>query len=320
MFKIFIDGQEGTTGLQIHQRLTNQPDLRLLEIDPQRRKDPAARAALLNEADLVITCLPDVAAKEAVALVANGRTRIVDPSTAHRTAEGWVYGMPELEPGQRDKIRRSLRVCVPGCHATGFVSIMRPLTLRGIVPPDYPVVAHSLTGYSGGGKKLIAAYEGGSERPAGPRPYALGLAHKHLPEMKRYGGLSAAPLLEPVVADFYQGMLVSVGLTTRLLPGRTPPADIHRALSEHYAGERFVRVLPLDMAACTEDGFMSPVACNGTNRLDLAVFGHDEQILVIARLDNLGKGASGAAVQAMNLMLGRDEGAGLASSLSGVDA
>jgi N-acetyl-gamma-glutamyl-phosphate reductase len=312
MFKIFIDGQEGTTGLQIHQRLKDQPDLRLLEIHPERRKDPAARAALLNEADLVITCLPDAAAKEAASLVANDRTRIVDPSTAHRTAEGWVYGMPELEPGQRDKIRRSLRVSVPGCHATGFVAIMRPLTLRGIVSSDYPVVAHSLTGYSGGGKKLIADYEGGlKERPAGPRPYALGLAHKHLPEMKRYAGLSAAPLFEPVVADFYQGMLVSVGLMSRLLPGRTTPADVHRALSEHYAGERFVRVLPLDLAACTEDGFLSPVACNGTNRLDLAVFGTDEQILVIARLDNLGKGASGAAVQAMNLMLGRDEGAGL---------
>jgi N-acetyl-gamma-glutamyl-phosphate reductase len=315
MFKIFIDGQEGTTGLQIHQRLKDQPDLQLLEIDPQRRKDASARAALLNEADLVITCLPDAAAIEAAALVSNDRTRIVDPSTAHRTAEGWVYGMPELEPGQRDKIRRSRRVSVPGCHATGFVSIVRPLTLRGVVPADYPMVAHSLTGYSGGGKKLIATYEGGSnQRPVGPRPYALALAHKHLPEMKRYAGLDTAPLFEPVVADFYQGMLVSVGLTTRLLPGRPTPADVHRALSEHYAEEPFVRVLPLDMAACTEDGFMSPVACNGTNRLDLAVFGHDEQILVIARLDNLGKGASGAAVQAMNLMLGRDEGAGLAIS------
>lgn len=312
MFKVFIDGQEGTTGLQIHQRLRDQPDLALLEIDPQRRKDPAARAALLNEADVVITCLPDAAAKEAVALVTNPRTRIVDPSTAHRTAEGWVYGLPELEPGQREKIRHSLRVSVPGCHATGFVSIMRPLTLRGLVPADYPVVAHSLTGYSGGGKKLIAAYESGTQaRPVGPRPYALGLAHKHLPEMKRFSGLNAAPLFEPVVADFYQGMLVSVGLLPRLLPTRTTPADIHRALSEHYAGERFVRVLPLDLAACTEDGFMSPVACNGTNRLDLAVFGHDEQILVVARLDNLGKGASGAAVQAMNLMLGRDEGTSL---------
>jgi N-acetyl-gamma-glutamyl-phosphate reductase len=245
-----------------------------------------------------------------VALVSNDRTRIVDPSTAHRTAEGWIYGMPELEPGQRDKIRNSRRVAVPGCHATGFVSIMRPLTLRGMVPADYPVVAHSLTGYSGGGKKLIATYEGAS-RPVGPRPYALGLAHKHLPEMKHFAGLSAAPLFEPVVADFYQGMLVSVGLLPRLLPGKTTPADIHRALCEHYAGERFVRVLPLDMAACTEDGFLSPVACNGTNRLDLAVFGHDEQILVVARLDNLGKGASGAAVQAMNLMLGRDEGTSL---------
>jgi N-acetyl-gamma-glutamyl-phosphate reductase len=310
MFKVFIDGQEGTTGLQIHQRLKDQPDLALLEIDPQRRKDASARAALLNEADVVITCLPDAAAKEAVALVSNDRTRIVDPSTAHRTADGWVYGLPELEPGQRDKIRHSRRVSVPGCHATGFVSIMRPLTLRGMVPADYPVVAHSLSGYSGGGKKLIATYQG-AEPPVGPRPYALALAHKHLPEMKRFAGLSAAPLFEPVVADFYQGMLVSVGLLPRLLPARTTPADIHRALCEHYAGERFVRVLPLDLAACTEDGFLSPVACNGTNRLDLAVFGHDEQILVVARLDNLGKGASGAAVQAMNLMLGRDEGTSL---------
>jgi N-acetyl-gamma-glutamyl-phosphate reductase len=310
MFKIFIDGQEGTTGLQIHQRLKDQSDLHLLEIDPQRRKDPSARAALLNEADVVITCLPDAAAKEAVALVTNDRTRIVDPSTAHRTADEWVYGLPELEPGQRDKIRHSRRVSVPGCHATGFVSIMRPLTLRGIVPTTYPVVAHSLTGYSGGGKKLIATYQG-PQPPVGPRPYALGLAHKHLPEMKRYAGLDAAPLFEPVVADFYQGMLVSVGLLHRLLPARTTPADIHHALSDHYAGEQFVRVLPLDLAACTEDGFLSPVACNGTNRLDLAVFGHDEQILVVARLDNLGKGASGAAVQAMNLMLGRDEGTSL---------
>lgn len=315
MHMIFIDGREGTTGLQIQERLQMRDDLELRELPSESRKDPAARKALINEVDFVITCLPDAAAIESASLMENPATRLIDPSSAHRVSPGFVYGFPELRRGQRELIGQATRVSVPGCHASGFVAALSPLVLAGLVPKDYPVVAHSLTGYSGAGKTMIARYENAApserERLRGPRPYGLGLRHKHLPEMQHWVGLDYAPFFEPVIADFYKGMLVSVPLIARLLPKKLTPRDVHEVLSAHYQGERFVVVMPLDSEALLEDGFLNPMACNDTNRLELFVFGHDQQILVVARLDNLGKGASGAAVQNLNLMLGVDEATGL---------
>jgi len=315
MVKIFIDGREGTTGLQIQERLQARPELELCELPNDLRKDPAARKALINQVDFVITCLPDAAARESMSLIENPRTRLIDPSSAHRVSPDFVYGFPELNAGQRERIRKATRVSVPGCHATGFIAALAPLVARGLVPKDYPAVAHSLSGYSGGGKKLIAKYETASpderERLRGPRPYGLALSHKHLPEMQHVVGLDSAPFFEPVVADFYKGMLVSVPLFSRLLPKKLGARDVHEVLAAHYQGEPFVVVQPLETEPFLEEGYLNPIACNDTNRLELFVFGHDEQILIVARLDNLGKGASGAAVQNLNLMLGADESSGL---------
>jgi N-acetyl-gamma-glutamyl-phosphate reductase len=315
MHQVFIDGREGTTGLQIQERLEGRADLELCELSAEKRKDPTARKELINQVDFVVTCLPDAAARESASLLENPRTRLIDPSSAHRVSPDFVYGFPELGSGQRDRIKKADRVTVPGCHASGFVAALAPLVSRGLVPKDYPVVAHSLTGYSGAGKKLIAVYDTASpelrEHLRGSRPYALGLRHKHLPEMQRVAGLDSAPIFEPVVGNFYKGMLVSVPLFTRLLPKKLTPRDVHEVLAGHYQGERFVVVQPLDTESLLEEGYLDPLACNDTNRLELFVFGHEEQILIVARLDNLGKGASGAAVQCLNLMLGVDEATGL---------
>jgi len=315
MASIFIDGREGTTGLQIQERLQSRTDVELRELPTELRKDPGARQKLINEVDFVITCLPDAAARESASMIENSRTRLIDPSSAHRVSPDFVYGFPELRKGHREAIRKSTRVSVPGCHATGMVSLLAPLLARGLVQKDYPAVVHSLSGYSGGGKKLIAKYEAGTaeerERLRGPRPYGLTLQHKHLPEMQHVVGLDAPPFFEPVVGNFYKGMLVSVPLLTRLLPKRLTAQDFHEVLSAHYQGEQFVRVQPLDSAALLDEGYLSPIECNDTNRLELFVFGHDQQVLLVARLDNLGKGASGAAVQNLNLMLGVDESTGL---------
>jgi N-acetyl-gamma-glutamyl-phosphate reductase len=317
MHKIFIDGREGTTGLQIQERLSARPELELCELPADLRKDPAARKKLINQVDFVITCLPDAAARESLSMIENSRTRLIDPSSAHRVSPEFVYGFPELNREQRARIAKASRVSVPGCHATGFVAALAPLVASGLVPKDYPTVAHSLSGYSGGGKKLIASYETASpnerEHLRGPRPYALGLRHKHLPEMQHVVGLDSAPFFEPVVGDFYKGMLVSVPLFSRLLPKQLSPKDVHEVLSAHYHAQRFVVVQPLASESLLEDGFLSPIACNDTNRLELFVFGHEQQILIVARLDNLGKGASGAAVQNLNLMLGVDEASGLST-------
>jgi N-acetyl-gamma-glutamyl-phosphate reductase len=310
--KVFVDGQEGTTGLRIHEVLAGRPDVELLRIDPDRRKDSAERARLLNAADVAFLCLPDVAAREAAFLVTSERTCLIDASTAHRTQAGWTYGLPELAAGQREALRRSRRIANPGCHATAFILLMRPLVDAGLVSSETPVSAHSLTGYSGGGKSMIAQYQaGGDPKLEAPRPYGLTLAHKHLPEMAAHTGLKVLPVFTPVVGNFYKGLAVTVPLHLSQLPAGTTAQRLHDALSAHYAGERFVRVMPLADPETLAGGFFDVTACNDSNRADLFVFASPTQVLLACRLDNLGKGASGAAVQCMNLHLGLDEGLGL---------
>ena len=311
-YRVFVDGQEGTTGLRINEYLAGRSDIEVLRIDPERRKDAAERARLLNAADVAFLCLPDAAAKEAAALVTNPNTCLIDASTAHRTAPGWAFGLPELAADQRDKIRASKRIANPGCHASAFIVLLRPLVDAGLVPAGLPVSATSLTGYSGGGKKMIEQYETpGDPKLDSPRPYALGLAHKHIPEMMAHTGLAMQPIFMPVVGNFYKGLSVSVPLHLVQLKAGTTAESLHAALTERYADERFIQVLPLRDPATMEEGFFDVQACNDTNRVDIAVFGNDTQVLLMARLDNLGKGASGAAVQSMNVHLGVDEGLGL---------
>jgi N-acetyl-gamma-glutamyl-phosphate reductase len=311
-YRVFVDGQEGTTGLRIHEYLSRRDDIELLRIDPERRKDPAERSRLLNDADVAFLCLPDNAAREAVLLLNNPNTCLIDASTAHRTDPSWAFGLPELAPEQRDRLRRTKRIANPGCHATAFILLMRPLVDAGLVPPDLPVSATSITGYSGGGKKMIEQYESGSDpRLHSPRPYALKLAHKHLPEMMVHTGLRQKPVFLPIVSSFYKGLAVTVPLHfSELAPG-TGGAALQAALERHYARERFIRVMPLSDAETLEEGYFDVQACNDSNRVDIFVFASDTQALLMARLDNLGKGASGAAVQCMNLHLGLDEGIGL---------
>lgn len=310
--RVFVDGQEGTTGLRIHEVLATRDDIELLRIDADRRKDSAERARLLNAADVAFLCLPDAAAREAASLVTNPRTCLIDASTAHRTQPGWVYGLPELAAGQREQLRASKRIANPGCHASAFVLLLRPLVDAGIVPAQHPVTATSITGYSGGGKKMIEQYEaGGDPRLTSPRPYGLKLAHKHVPEMTTHTGLAVKPAFMPIVGNFYKGLSVHVPLHLAQLKPGTSGQAVHAAFAARYAGERFVRVMPLSDPATLEDGYFNVQACNDTNRVEIFVFASDAQVLLIARLDNLGKGASGAAVQCMNVHLGVDEGAGL---------
>ena len=309
---VYVDGQEGTTGLRIHEYLAQRPDIEVLRIDPDRRKDPAERARLLNAADVAFLCLPDAASREAAALVQNPKTCLIDASTAHRTHPDWVFGLPELAPGQRERLRTSKRIANPGCHATAFIALLRPLVDAGCVASDTGVTATSITGYSGGGKKMIEQYEaGGDPLLTSPRPYALGLSHKHVPEMMVQTGLTVAPVFMPVVSNFYKGLCVSVPLQRAQLRDGAYAARLHAAFAERYAGERFIDVKPLNDPATLEAGFFDVQACNDTNRIDLFVFARDEQVLLMARLDNLGKGASGAAVQCMNVHLGLAEDTGL---------
>lgn len=306
--KIYIDGKDGTTGLQIYDRLAGRKDLELLLIDEDKRKDTAERQKLMNAADIVFLCLPDAAAIEAVELVTNPETCIIDASTAHRTAPGWDYGFPELSAEHRAHIASSKRIANPGCHASGFISAVYPLVAHSIVPPDYPMTCFSLTGYSGGGKKMIAQYETDkTEELYAPRIYGLNLHHKHLPEMQKICGLHKAPVFLPVVDDYYKGMATTIQLRNDLLAPGTTAQTVWETLRDHYAAAQMVTVAPF--------GGTTPMiagnAMAGKDTLQLIVYGNEEQTAVTALFDNLGKGASGAAVQNMNIRLGLEESTGL---------
>lgn len=307
--KIYIDGKEGTTGLQIYERLGERDDIELLLIDEEKRKDVEERRRLLNAADLVFLCLPDAAAREAASLVTNGDTRIVDCSTAHRTAEGWAYGFPELH-GQREKVKTAKRVANPGCYATGFLSLVRPLVEMGALDPEAYVTCHALSGYTGAGKKAIAQYTGPDREQEldSPRHYAVTLAHKHIPEMTAVSGLTRKPIFMPMICDFPQGMTVSVPLFADQLKQAGSIKELRALYGEYYKGSTVVELRPADAPSC---GFIGSNNLAGKDTLQIFVNGNEEQLMLTARLDNLGKGASGAAVQNMNLMLGFGETKGL---------
>lgn len=311
--KIYIDGQEGTTGLKILERFEGRNDIELLRISEEKRKDSQERARLINMSDYTFLCLPDAAAREAVSFVDNDRVRIIDASTAHRTNPGWAYGFPELSAQHREKIRVSDRVAVPGCYASGFASIVYPLVSNGIIPDDFPVFAYATSGYSGAGKKAIAVYEG-EDKPFefnSPRQYALSQQHKHLPEMKAVSGLKYTPMFNPIICDYFSGMVVSVPIQTRLLEKNVTAEAVHEMYMKHYEGANMVEVMPLMSEEEQKSFFLASNTLSGQNKLQVFVFGNDEQILLCSRLDNLGKGASGAAVQCLNIMMGIDETTGL---------
>ena len=312
MIKVFVDGQAGTTGLKILERLDFRSDIEQIVIDPALRKDPDARARCINKADVVFLCLPDEAAREAVSLCTNGHTVIIDASTAHRTQPGWAYGIPELSPAHRAAIAHSKRIANPGCYASGFIGAIYPLVAAGVVGPDCPLTVNAISGYSGGGKNMIAQYESQpmDEKLLSPRAYGLTLAHKHLPEMQAIAGLDHLPLFIPTVAAFHQGMTVSIPLPKKLLSQAAEAEDIRACWRAHYQHQVFIRIMEGD-ASDLDGAFLDAQGCNGTNRMDLFVFENAVNLLLVARLDNLGKGASGAAIQCMNIAMGLDETTGL---------
>lgn len=310
--KIFIDGSEGTTGLRIHERFAGRDDVEILPIASELRKDAGERKRLINESDITFLCLPDVAARESVSLVENENVRIIDTSTAHRTEEGWAYGFPELSGEFRDKISKGKRIAVPGCYATGFISLVYPLIQSGIMPRDYPVATFAMSGYSGAGRKAIAVYESKDRAPEfdAPREYALSQQHKHLKEMTKITGLQRTPLFSPMVCDYYSGMIVTLPLYTDLLNGKPSLQEVQEKLAAFYEGEPFIQVMPLGREDET-NGFLAGNARSGWDGLEIFVTGNEDRILLSSRFDNLGKGASGAAIQCMNIVMGVDEKKGL---------
>ena len=314
MFKVFIDGEAGTTGLQIRDRLERRADIQLIAIDPDLRKDPAARRACLNGADAVILCLPDDAAREAVSLIDNPAVKVIDASTAHRIAPDWAFGFPEMSKTQRARIAGATRISNPGCYSTGFIALVRPVVEAGLIPSDWPITSHAISGYTGGGKAMIAEFTDPSAPTytmAAFRTYANTLRHKHVPEMQTHCGLTRRPLFSPAVGRYAQGMIVEVPIPLDALPNTVTVADLHDVLRAAYDGERFVEVASRDEARGGPQ--LDPEALNGTNRLKLYVFGEDAegQARLVAVLDNLGKGASGAAVQNLDIALGLPGDSGL---------
>jgi len=312
-YKVFIDGKEGTTGLKIYERFANRADIEIMQIAEDKRKDVEERRKFINNSDFTFLCLPDAAAVESAELCTNPHTRILDSSTAHRTAAGWTYGFPELSSDFRNAIKTSSRVAVPGCYASGFNSICFPLTKAGVLPKDYPVVCHAVSGYSGAGKKAIAQYESTDRNKEldSPRLYALTQEHKHLPEMQKISGLEYTPVFNPYVCDYFSGMAVTVSFFTRLLTKKLSAKDVWEIYAKHYDGCKFVKVAGFMGEGTLAEPFIASNTLSGTNTMQIFVYGNDDRVVVTSRFDNLGKGASGAAVQCMNIMMGIDEATGL---------
>lgn len=312
-YNIFIDGGEGTTGLKIKERFANRSDVTLLTLPEEQRKETQARKDCINQADYVFLCLPDQAAREAVSLIENPQVKVIDASTAHRTHEDWAYGLPELSPTHFQRIATGNRVAVPGCYASGFNALVYPLVEHGILSKEHPVTCYGLSGYSGGGKSIIAQYQEPQRDKAldAPRIYALSQEHKHLAEMQKISGLSHLPLFNPIINDYYAGMLVSVPLVTRTLHAQKTAKEIHTMFCEHYKGQEMVRVMPFMGETVVDNGFLEANTLENKDYMEIFVFGHEEQVLLTSRLDNLGKGASGAAVECMNIMMGLPPSTGL---------
>ncbi|MBD5502899.1 MAG: N-acetyl-gamma-glutamyl-phosphate reductase [Lachnospiraceae bacterium] len=310
--KVFIDGSEGTTGLRINERFQNRDDIELLHIAPELRKNPDERKKMINASDITFLCLPDEAAKESVALIENEEVVIIDASTAHRTEEGWAYGFPELSDEHKAAIKKGKRVAVPGCYATGFISLVYPLIAGGILPKDYPVSSFAISGYSGAGKKTIAAYEC-EDRPkelSSGREYALTQQHKHLKEIKKITGLARTPLFSPIIDDYYSGMVVSVPLYADMLAKKETPESLNDYYAEYYKNQRFIKVSTVDDEIAAS-GFLAGNGLSGWDGLKIYATGNEDRIVISSQFDNLGKGASGAAIQCMNIILGCDEAKGL---------
>lgn len=312
MKKIFIDGSEGTTGLRIFERFEGRDDIEVLNIPSELRKDPEEIKKYINASDITFLCLPDAAAREAVAMTDNEHTVIIDTSTAHRTLDGWAYGYPELSKEHRERIKNGKRIAVPGCYATGFITIVYPLIQSGILPTDYPVSAFAVSGYSGGGKKLIAEYEDSNrdEKYSSARAYAWGQTHKHLAEMQKVTGLEKTPLFCPMTTDYYSGMLVQIPFYADLLQEKKTPEEIREFFAAYYEGEKFIKVMPFG-ADVEAGGVIFSDGCANWDGIEIYVTGNEDRIVVATRFDNLGKGASGAAVQCLNIVMGCDEAKGL---------